>query len=145
MEIEVKREQFLEADTLGHLSINGVAECVTLEPKYRGLISGQPLETIKAAKVPGKTAIPTGRYQILSQYWGAPHNRNVPTLQNVPGFSGVGIHSGATDKDTLGCILVGQSYGGPDLILNGWPARDALYPKIFTAIEAGEAVWITIQ
>ena len=54
------------------------------------------------------TAIPTGRYEVTVTY--SPHfKRNLPLLNNVPGYSGVRIHSGNTAEDTDGCILVEEN------------------------------------
>lgn len=103
--IIVKRVKYLENCTIGELYLNEVFQCFTLEDKFRE-IKNTPVEKWK---VYGKTAIPTGRYDIKLTM----SNRFkilTPELSMVNGFVGVRIHSGNTDKDTEGCILVGETW-----------------------------------
>lgn len=108
-------------------------ECFTLEDQER-------LE-----KAPGKTAIPPGKYEVVVTFSNR-FQKLLPLLLNVPGFSGVRIHSGNTAADTEGCILVGGDDGNPR---DGWLGRSReafapLFAKIQAAIASGEKVWITI-
>jgi hypothetical protein len=73
--------------TIGTLYVNGKAECFTLEDVRRE-VKGRPVEEWK---VPGETAIPAGVYNIVI----TPSNRfkrDLPLLENVPGFQGIRIH-----------------------------------------------------
>lgn len=121
-----RRERIGNA-TIGDLSVNGRFECLTLEDLER------------PNKIPGETAIPKGTYQILLTMSPRFH-RVLPLLVNVPGFDGIRIHPGNTDKDTEGCILVGTG------IVNGAltssrVAFDRLYLKL---AQAGENLSISI-
>lgn len=110
--LAVWRTHFTTNATLGALYINGQFFCHTLEPRTRP--SGAP-------KIPGKTAIPEGRYRLrldlvsprfsnFSRYpWARPWGGKLPFLCNVPGFSGILIHVGNTPFDTAGCLLVGEA------------------------------------
>lgn len=73
----------------------------TLEDEWRDYQGGE-------IKVPGDSCIPSGQYTIKLQH-STHFNRLMPYLQNVPGFDGVMIHWGNDEKDTKGCILVGEN------------------------------------
>lgn len=53
--------------------------------------------------------IPAGTYK-CEPYSGTKY-KNVYILKNVPGRTAILIHWGNTEKDTLGCILVGMEAG----------------------------------
>lgn len=100
MKLLLQRIAFREAYTIGRLYINGKYFCDTLEDKVRDLT--------KEKKIPGQTAIPAGTYNIIVNY-SPKFKRKLPRLLNVPHFEGILIHRGNTDKDTSGCILVGEN------------------------------------
>lgn len=108
MKIEVKRIAKKNTYTIGKMYINGKYYCDTLEDKDRGISQSTPLSTIKSIKVAGSTAIPTGIYKVIVNM-SPKFKRNLPRLLNVPGFEGILIHRGNTDKDSAGCILVGEN------------------------------------
>ena len=118
MKLELIRRYCGNGYTIGSLSVDGVKFCDTLEPTDRGLKSSMTLQEIKANKVKGKTAIPTGRYIIdmdsvsprfRLRSWAKKYGGRVPRLQGVRGFDGVLIHPGNSEVDTEGCILVGRN------------------------------------
>lgn len=98
MEIKVKRFAFNESYTIGKLFINGEYYCDTLENKVRP----------QGVKIFGETAIPAGEYNVTVNY-SVRFKKYMPEIENVPNFQGIRIHSGNTDKDTNGCILVGKN------------------------------------
>lgn len=107
-EIIIKRTAYRTNYTIGKLYVNGNYVCDTLEDKDRGLDDSLSEDYINKIKVFGKTAIPAGKYNVSITY--SPHfKKNLPLVTNVKGFDGIRIHSGNTDKDTLGCILVGYN------------------------------------
>lgn len=108
MNIEVKRIAKRPTYTIGKMYLDGKYFCDTLEDKSRGLTQSTPLSTIKSIKVPSQTAIPTGTYDVIVNM-SPKFKRNLPRLLNVPGFDGILIHRGNTDKDSSGCILVGEN------------------------------------
>jgi hypothetical protein len=83
----------------------------TLEDVVRE-VQGQP---VASWKVPGKTAIPRGRYLVTLDFSDR-FQKIMPHILDVPGFGGVRFHGGNTDADTEGCILVAKNQIGPDLI-----------------------------
>ncbi|MDM8154815.1 DUF5675 family protein [Bacteroides gallinaceum] len=134
MELTLQRIAKDKAYTLGTLSIDGEKFCHTLEPTWR-----KP----EARKVPGRTAIPAGRYPVVITL--SPKFKEwLPLLLHVPNFTGIRIHAGNTAKDTAGCILVGESTGKGTLSDSRlWLKR--LKWKIVEAKERGEGAWIEIK
>lgn len=113
---------------IGKLYVDGVYVCDTLEDTDRGLDDTMDVEDIKKLKVYGKTAIPVGIYPVTITY--SPRfKKNLPLLLNVKGYEGIRIHSGNTDKDTLGCILVGQNKQ-VGKVLNSRKMFDILYREL---------------
>jgi len=108
--------------------------CDTLEPKRRNLK--------KEKKIPGRTAIPEGRYRVLItksyrfQCW-------LPLLLDVPGFSGIRIHAGNRVADTAGCILPGYNKK-KGMVINSRAALHMLMFEMTAALDRGEEIWITI-
>ena len=121
MKLELKRIARKDKYTIGHLYINGKYFCDTLEDPDRSLVSSMSNSQIAMKKIKGDTAIPTGLYKITlnvasskySNFNKYPYakfcNGKMPRLLNVPGYEGVLIHAGNTQKDTEGCILVGMN------------------------------------
>lgn len=60
-------------------------------------------------------AIPIGTYGV-QMFPSAKFRAMRPILIRVPGRSGILIHEGNSVRNTLGCILVGQSIGNGKLI-----------------------------
>ena len=111
MRLILVRDTFLSDATLGTLTLDdpAVAPWQTLEDKDR------KLELDPSVKVKGRTAIPRGTYRLTLVY-SSRFMRVTPRLLDVPGFTGVLIHSGNTHRDTEGCILVGESRDGAQIL-----------------------------
>ena len=126
MNITIKRIALKDTYTIGHMYIDYVYFCDTLEDVVRP----------KGEKVYGKTAIPYGTYEVKWTY--SPRfKRYMPLIDNVPGFAGIRIHSGNTAKDTEGCILVGQNKE-VGKVLNSKGIVNKLYPIIKKACQQGK-------
>jgi len=126
MELTLIRFDLDASRTIGRLYVDKASYCYTLEDTVR----------MDGVKVPGKTAIPTGRYAIAVTY--SPRFKVVlPILLNVPGFDGIRIHAGNSAGDTEGCILVGHNLEG-DYITSSRMALAGLIDKLHLP------AWITI-
>lgn len=129
--------------TIGTMHTNGEFECFTLE------------DTHNEPKIYGKTRIPSGEYTIqlrttggmntaYAKKYGDKHH-GMLWLQDVPDFEWVYLHSGNTDEDTDGCILVGNSCDSKaGTIGDSRNAYEKLYDKVSKAILDGEEVTIHI-
>lgn len=135
MKLKLNRVQFTDISTIGELWIDDDIDrfCFTLEDPVRP----------PGIKIPGKTAIPAGVYEIIIN-WSQRFKRPMPLLLNVPSFEGIRIHAGNTAADTEGCILVGFSRA-PDYVGSSKAAFDALFAKIEKALADNDKVWIRIS
>lgn len=128
--------------TIGKLYIDGEYFCDTIEDTDRGLTQTMTDAQIKSKKVYGQTAIPTGTYKVIISYSNK-FKRQMPLLLNVPGFLGIRIHSGNTEKDTEGCLIVGKNKVVGKVI----ESKDT-YNKLFSILckaNKKEAIKITIK
>lgn len=130
MELEIKRTDKNERRTIGRVYIDGRWLCYSLE------------DAVRKEKIPGKTAIPAGRYKVTVSY-SPKFKRLLPLLHNVPGFEGVRIHSGNKASDTEGCILLGL-YRNEDMVLDSRLAFDEFMRRIQDVYEEGEDIWLQI-
>lgn len=112
----LERDWFTDLSTSGQLFIGDQFECYTLEDKVRPV------------KIAGITAIPVGTYNLIMS-WSPRFGKVMPLLMDVPGFTGVRIHTGNLPEDTDGCILVGLGRT-KDHLQGSKLAYDALFPKL---------------
>ena len=105
LKLKLVRKYFGETYTIGDLYIDGVFFSNTLEDKNRD-IDKNGIFNNSETKVYGKTCIPFGTYKVILSM-SSKFKKILPLLLNVPQFDGIRIHSGNTDEDSSGCILVG--------------------------------------
>lgn len=134
--VKVLRVGYREHYTIGHLYLDGVYQCDTLEPRWRDYANGEE-------KVAGESAIPEGTYPMIMRSGGR-HGFTVPQLCGVPNFTAVQIHPGNTWKDTSGCILVGLNVK-PGKVLNSRMTFSLLFDKLWKAHLAGYKMEIVIE
>lgn len=113
MKLLLKRKYKGETYTIGDLLIDGVFFCNVIEDKVRVLPTLCPntakgLACTCKEKVYAQTAIPAGSYKVTMEY--SPRFKRVlPYIHNVPHFIGILIHSGNDEKDSAGCLIVGNN------------------------------------
>mgnify|MGYP001141460460 FL=1 len=134
MKLQLKRVALRDTYTIGKLYVDGQYWCDTLEDRVRDLS--------REKKVPGETAIPAGTYDIV--VISPKFKRLLPRLLGVPHFKGILIHRGNTDKDSAGCILVGENRAvGKVLNSTYWEKR--VTEHLLEAQDKGEDIKITIS
>ncbi|RGN50927.1 MULTISPECIES: DUF5675 family protein [unclassified Bacteroides] len=107
MKLLLKRIALRDTYTIGKIYIDGEYFCDTLEDKVRDLNKNGVFDGDEK-KVYGETAIPYGTYKVILSY-SPKFKRILPELLDVPCFTGIRIHRGNTEKDTAGCLLVGEN------------------------------------
>lgn len=144
MELLLQRKRTIKRTTFGQLFLAGKAFCFTLEDVIREQ-AGMPVE---CWKVSGETAIPQGRYRVIlvnSPRFGL----DTFSVERVPGFETIRIHSGNDDADTEGCILVGEVTAPADDdggdIYQSRAALGRLKAALVPLIKKGEEVYLTVK
>jgi hypothetical protein len=126
--------------TSGLLFIDGKFECYTLEDEYR------------EKKVMAETRIPEGEYEIKLRTEGGHHAKyserfpkeHIGMLHviNVPNFEYILIHIGNTEKDTAGCLLVGNTADVSNVLASSGAAYITMYKKVAKELKEGKKVTI---
>jgi len=127
--------------TTGFLFFHDKHLCDTLEDIVRDRNADGDLDDEDEGKVYGETDIPYGTYE-LKATWSPKFKKIMTLICDVPSFTGVRIHWGATIKQSEGCLLVGLQDG--DRLIN-----TGMTDKITTIVQElearGEKVYLEIQ
>lgn len=143
MELYLNRTDKRETRTNGDLYCEFVFLMHTLEDAVRE-VAGKP---VSDWKVSGKTAIPSGRYRITLES-SPKFGPETITINNVPGFSYIRMHSGNTEEDSEGCPILGYELDGIGRIVPGTTRSAVMNLKRVikeAMITRNEQVWITIR
>lgn len=142
MNILVFRVRFYPSRTIGQLYTDGTLFCFTLEDKVRE-VESQPVEKWK---VQNETAIPAGKYRITLEN-SPKFGPDTITVNAVPGFSGIRVHSGNNEDNTEGCLILGYKLNEDGTIQYGTTrtAVNDLKQKIKAAIKANEEITMDIR
>ena len=154
MELLIDRKWKKQSYTISNLYIDGKWFSNVLEDTDRNLDDSMSEDKIRALKIPSITAIPRGTYEITLdvvstkyskiQFYKDVCNGKVPRLKNVKGFDGILIHSGNTDKDSSGCLLVGHNKVKGQVI-NSKETFKQLYQLLQDRKNKGEKITIKIE
>lgn len=154
MELTIDRKWKKHSYTISNLYIDGKWFCNCLEDADRGLDDSMSEDLIRTLKKPSITAIPRGTYEITLdvvspkyskvQFYKDICNGKVPRLKNVKGFDGILIHAGNTDKDSSGCLLVGQNKVKGQVV-NSKETFKQLYKLLQDGKSRGEKITIKIK
>ena len=97
IEVTIKRTEHLKEATRGDLKIEG--------------FDHYPIFTLENPKrdTDKDSCIPAGTY--TCKPYSGEHFKDVYIVENVPNRTAILFHWGNTEKDTLGCILLGNKLG----------------------------------
>lgn len=145
MLITVDRFKSNKQETLSRIYIDGVQFCYGLEDEKR------------AVKVMKETRIPSGKYKLgvrtiggFNQKYSARFpffHKGMIEILNIPNFEAVLIHIGNTERDTAGCLLIGERYSEANglTLLNSSIAYIAFYKKVINSVIDGSASIVYID
>ena len=117
--------------SLGRLFLDGKFLCDTLEDEFREI------------KIHSETRIPAGSFKIQlanSPKFSPRYGHEMLWITNVPNFEGILIHPGNTDKDTSGCILLGQRQladSNDSTLINSRNTYDNVYKTLRPLVNGG--------
>lgn len=120
----LERTVFTDLSTIGELRADGELLAYTLE------------DTCRKQKIPGKTAIPAGKYEVVITY-SERFRKPLPLLLDVPDYCGIRIHPGNTPLDTEGCILPGMRTG-VDCVYDSRKAFDIVLAELEKRLTKGK-------
>ena len=142
MKIVLKRYYSTFNFTSSLMFIDGQFACHVIEDEARNI------------KKKDETRIPAGSYKVIQNRVISPmtekYRLKFPEyfdfhleLQDVPGFSNIYIHVGNSEKDTAGCLLVGEAVDSASgSITRSIYAFRRVYQEIRNGVKSGEC---TIQ
>ena len=123
--------------TISRVYINDRFFCHGLEDEYR------------LQKVPGETRIPAGCYDLRTRTDGGFHNRyktlfpdihrGMIEIVSVPDFKWVLIHVGNYERDTAGCLLLGNADFNSWAVWQSKQTYRRFYTKTIEAVLSKEA------
>ena len=93
--------------------------------------------------MPGKTAIPAGRYAVRVTPSPKFKGKWLPVLCRVEGFSGIRIHAGNGPGDTAGCILVGTRRG--KVLTQSGAMTDLVAARLLSAQDVRQLIYLEIK
>jgi len=126
MKLQLNRVFIGKDYTIGHLSVDGIHFCDTLE------------DIPRVNKIPKKTCIPKGVYKMVLNFSNR-FQRVMPRILNVPNFDGILVHWGNSSIDTDGCILVGKN------TKTGWLSESRItFDKLFSTLTDAEILELEI-
>lgn len=153
MKIEMKRIFTNGRYTISHIYAYGVYVSDAIEDTDRGLDDSMSVNDIRKKKVYAKTAIPTGTYDLTidiispkfvqKPYYKKFCDGKLPRLLNVPGFDGILMHRGATERDSAGCVILGYNKIKGQVV-NSQEAFEKLYKILEEANKRKEKITIEI-
>lgn len=151
MKVLVKRIFNNSQYCISHLYVDDVYICDCIEDTDRGWHNLMSDAWIRNNKVYAKSSIPIGTYDLtmnvvspkFSQkpYYKKFCGGRVPRVLNVPGFDGILIHKGNTERDSAGCLIVGYNTVKGQ-VTNSQKAFEKLYGILNEANKKGEKITI---
>lgn len=105
--LDLRRDTVTEDWTMGALLWRGAHFAWTLEDPVREQVGEQGWYWRPEFKVPARTAIPSGTYEVVVTFSNK-FRRRMPLLVGVPDFAGIRFHGGRTTEHTEGCPLIGR-------------------------------------
>lgn len=131
MRLLLDRKEYDAESTVGDLYVDGVWECVVMEPGV-----GED----------SHPAIPEGEYEVLLTHSPA-FNRVLPLITDVPGRDGIRIHPGNQREQTLGCLMTGETVqfiSGVPFLMHSKASFDRLYNKLRSAAAKAEKLTLEV-
>lgn len=116
-------------------------------------------DEFRESKLSKETRVPAMVYNLVIQEVETPKTKQYREkyqwfdkhimLENVPGFVGIYVHIGNDDKDSDGCLLLGDVADnnsiGPGTIASSTNAFKRWYTQVYPALKAGQIVTLEIR